>query len=60
MFNCSSCKTPVVPGSKLNKTDGDLISDITSFRALVGLLQYLSQTRPDLCYQSGGTVCAWT
>lgn len=37
MLNCKHSKTPVSPGSKLNK-EGQLIDDITSYRALVGSL----------------------
>jgi len=30
--------------------DGELVKNVTNYRALVGSLQYLSQTRPDLVY----------
>lgn len=48
MLNCKACKSPVIPNSKLTLNDGELLNDITTYRGLVGALQYLSQTRPGL------------
>lgn len=50
MLYCKPSNSLVQPGSKLLKEDIELIQDHTSYRALVGSLQYLSQTRSDLVY----------
>lgn len=50
MVNCKPCKSPVTPGSKLIKDNGELIKDPTHYREMVGFLQYLSQNRPDITY----------
>ncbi|XP_026410341.1 uncharacterized protein LOC113305534 [Papaver somniferum] len=41
---------PVSPRSKLSSNDVDLFPDITLYRSLVGGLQYLNMTRPDITY----------
>ena len=50
MSTCKPCSTPFVSLSRLRKDDGILLSDPTHFRSLVGGLQYLTFTRPDLSY----------
>lgn len=50
ILNCKLCKYLVLPNSKLSKDEGTPLQDITSFRALLGSLQYLSLTKPDLIY----------
>ncbi|WVZ54421.1 hypothetical protein U9M48_005215 [Paspalum notatum var. saurae] len=49
MTNCKSCATPVDTQSKL-PSSGDPVADSTFFRSLVGALQYLTFTRPDITY----------
>ncbi|GJR96029.1 ribonuclease H-like domain-containing protein [Tanacetum coccineum] len=49
MRNSLSCRTPVDTESKLG-ADGILVSDRTLYMSLVGALQYLTFTRPDLSY----------
>ncbi|WVZ49277.1 hypothetical protein U9M48_000649 [Paspalum notatum var. saurae] len=49
MTNCKSCATPVDTQSKLSSS-GDPVADPTFFRSLVGALQYLTFTRPDITY----------
>ncbi|XXG61103.1 hypothetical protein AAC387_Pa04g2840 [Persea americana] len=42
--------TPVELNVKLSRAEGDLLSDPTSYRQLVGSLIYLTITRPDISY----------
>ncbi|KAK1670651.1 hypothetical protein QYE76_058810 [Lolium multiflorum] len=50
MLNCKSAATPVDTKSKLSATDGSLATDASSYRSIVGALQYLTLTRPELQY----------
>ena len=50
MSNCKLVATPVDTLGKLSANDGSLIDGLTSYRSLVGALQYLMFTRPDLKY----------
>uniref|UniRef100_A0ACD5UI01 Uncharacterized protein n=1 Tax=Avena sativa TaxID=4498 RepID=A0ACD5UI01_AVESA len=43
-------ETPMELNVKLQSTDGDLLSDPTRYRDLVGSLVYLAVTRPDISY----------
>ncbi|GKF62377.1 ribonuclease H-like domain-containing protein, partial [Tanacetum coccineum] len=49
MANCNLSQTPIDTESKLG-SDGDLVSDLTLYRSLVGSLQYFTFTRPDISY----------
>uniref|UniRef100_A0A2N9EQM2 Uncharacterized protein n=1 Tax=Fagus sylvatica TaxID=28930 RepID=A0A2N9EQM2_FAGSY len=42
--------SPATAGKKLSLYDGDPLSDPTEFRSVVGALQYLTLTRPDICF----------
>jgi len=42
--------TPIASGTNLSATNGTLLSDPMPFRQLVGSLQYLTLTRPDISY----------
>ena len=50
MTNCKPCKTPSSPNSHLLPNDNPLLSDPTSYRSLVGALQYFTFTRPNLSF----------
>lgn len=50
MSSCNPTTTPVDTTGKLSATAGNLISDPQSYRQLAGALQYLTITRPDICY----------
>jgi hypothetical protein len=50
MQDSKPCPTPLASGSKLSAYDGPPLSDATKSRSLVGALQYLTLTRPDICY----------
>lgn len=58
-FNMTMCKpssTPSAPNSRLSLHDGDLLDDPTVSRSMVGGLQYLTLTRPDIAF-SVNQVC---
>ena len=50
MTDCKPCKTPCSPNHHLLPNDSPLLSNPKSYRSLVGALQYLTFTRPDLSF----------
>lgn len=48
--NCNPCITPADTKSKLSATSGSPVADPSVYRSLSGALQYLTFTRPDICY----------
>jgi histone deacetylase 1/2 len=52
MKNCKVVDTPLSTSEKLSLTDGDplVAEDSTKYRNMVGALQYLTLTRPDICF----------
>jgi hypothetical protein len=58
MQHCKVMRTPLASDEKLSLSDGDLLSpeDTTSFCSIVGSLQYLTLTRPDISF-SVNKVC---
>ena len=54
LLNCKGCDTPMTIGTKLQKQiDGSLdqfIEDFTVYRSLVGGLQYVILTRPEIAF----------
>lgn len=49
MLQCQPCATPIDTTGKLSSTAGDPLS-ASDYRSIVGALQYLTMTRPDLQY----------
>ncbi|CAH9136574.1 unnamed protein product, partial [Cuscuta epithymum] len=43
-------RTPLPSRTKLSLTDGDLLTEPTEYRSMVGALQYLTMTRPDITF----------
>jgi hypothetical protein len=52
MLGCKPCTTPLSASEKLSSYDGVPLSpeDATRYRSIVGALQYLTNTRPDLSF----------
>lgn len=52
MLHCAPATTPVTSGPRVSVHHGVVLSDedATLYRSLVGGLQYLTLTRPDLCF----------
>jgi hypothetical protein len=46
----SPCSTPLSAKTQLSALDGDPLPDSTEYRRLVGSLQYLTLTRPDIAF----------
>jgi histone deacetylase 1/2 len=52
MVECKGVTTPMSSSEKITARDGELLGpdDVTSYRSMVGALQYLTLTRPDISY----------
>lgn len=50
MLNCKPAPTPIDTKPKVAASSGTLASDASFYRSIVGALQYLTLTRPDLQY----------
>lgn len=50
LINAKPVSTPCSSGGKLSMFDGVLYADVTLYRSIVGALQYLTLTRPDITY----------
>lgn len=50
MLDCKPTSTPLAAKTPLTAADGDLLSFPTAYREVVGCLQYLTITRPDLAF----------
>ncbi|XP_026459482.1 uncharacterized protein LOC113360157 [Papaver somniferum] len=51
MLECNPCSTTVPKGPRVSVNEGTLLSNATKFRTTVGMLQYFSLTRPDICFR---------
>ncbi|KAF5464732.1 hypothetical protein F2P56_014786 [Juglans regia] len=56
MSNCKSVRSPMSPSTKLSAFDSTSMDDPSLYRSIVGSLQYLLFTRPDLAF-SVNRVC---
>ena len=50
MLGCKHVDTPMDPNVKLLPNQGELFSDVRRYRRLVGKLNYLTVTRPDISF----------
>ncbi|XP_026383274.1 uncharacterized protein LOC113278729 [Papaver somniferum] len=50
MLDCNPCSTPVSKGPRVSIKEGVLLPNATEYRTIVGMLQYLCLTRPDICF----------
>jgi hypothetical protein len=50
MSDCKACTTPVDTQTKISSDMGAPVSNPIAYRSLVGALQYLTFTRPDISY----------
>jgi histone deacetylase 1/2 len=50
MFDTKPAHTPGAVGKNLSKFDGDPLPDVTQYRSVVGAIQYLTMTRPDIAF----------
>lgn len=56
MLDCKGISSPMVSNCKLSHFGTDTLSDPYEYRSIVGALQYLTLTRPDITY-SVNKVC---
>ncbi|BBH02352.1 hypothetical protein Prudu_012890, partial [Prunus dulcis] len=56
MDTCKPCNTPSKPHHQVLEDEGILLQDPTPFRSIIGALQYLTFTRPDIAF-AVNTVC---
>jgi hypothetical protein len=50
MLESKPYRAPCIAGLKMSKFDGELLADPAEYRHIVGALQYVTLTRPDIAY----------
>ena len=50
MIDCKPLTTPSSLNQRLSSQDGEIYHDPSRYRSIVGMLQYLTFTRPDIVY----------
>lgn len=50
MHKCKPCSTPATCKKEFSHLDGKLLENPTQYRRLIGALQYITHTRPDISY----------
>ncbi|XP_057463909.1 uncharacterized mitochondrial protein AtMg00810-like [Actinidia eriantha] len=50
LSDCKTASTPLEANARLTSLDGDLLSDATLYTQLVGILIYVTVTRPDIAH----------
>jgi hypothetical protein len=50
MMDCKSMSTPMVTNLKLLSDTSSETTNVTMYRQMIGLLMYLMNTRPDICF----------
>ncbi|KAL6315906.1 hypothetical protein AAG906_013252 [Vitis piasezkii] len=50
MASAKPLASPTVASTKLSSIEGELISDPSTYRQIIGALQYCTTTRPDISY----------
>ncbi|GJW89046.1 hypothetical protein Tco_0164386 [Tanacetum coccineum] len=50
MAECNPVATPMAPGTKFSKFEGGYQVDASNYQSVVGILRYLTCTRPDITY----------
>uniref|UniRef100_A0A2N9FHR1 Reverse transcriptase Ty1/copia-type domain-containing protein n=1 Tax=Fagus sylvatica TaxID=28930 RepID=A0A2N9FHR1_FAGSY len=57
MSEAKPITTPMASTTSLSAFEGELFPDLTLYRSIVGALQYLSLTRPDIAFMVNKTHC---
>ncbi|KAK9080267.1 hypothetical protein SSX86_001943 [Deinandra increscens subsp. villosa] len=50
MIEAKNCDAPMIPNGKLGAHEGDLLEEPEKYRRIVGKLNYLTITRPDIAF----------